>query len=128
MKGDRPTARIRKALNGLALYSCRSAPVEADCLDDVFIQGLYYYLVERLPPFTLLRAVLENDLRGMVRAPGTEASREQLTRLLALLEGYFPVSSFGSPAKVSRWLKKPGSREEEKEQHDDPFAGVRRGR
>lgn len=68
--------------------------------------GIVNYLVHRIPPGHFLGAVVSNDL---VEAIGRadENSLRGLRAIVAFFYNDAPSTSWGSPVKVSAWLRGP---------------------
>jgi hypothetical protein len=65
--------------------------------------GLILYFVDHVKPGRFLTAALQNNLSDTMVMADME-SRIGLYHLVAFLVNEAPIESWGSPAKVERWL------------------------
>jgi hypothetical protein len=68
------------------------------------IDSLVRYAEKRIPCGGALTGLLENDLRGFMSNADT-ATLEDLDNLFKFVYNVLPGNCWGSPVKVSRWLK-----------------------
>jgi len=69
-----------------------------------WIDGLERYFNEGIEPGGCLRAMLENDLQGVIRRMGPFESTGTLQGLLDLLAEGAPSLAWGSESAVNAWL------------------------
>lgn len=76
-----------------------------DLIRPEMIRALRRYADEKIETGGFLRAVLENDLKGAVDAADW-GNRAALSQFVIYCFNKIPAVSWGSPAKVEKWLEK----------------------
>lgn len=71
--------------------------------------GLHLYLTDRVETGGFLRCVLENDLARAITHAHPSLTMSQLKTLVLVVSSSFPDIAWGSPEKVSEWLKEEAS-------------------
>lgn len=67
------------------------------------LEGLRMYLEDGIETGGFMRAVLENDLKGVIKRASPDSLRA-LPLLINVLLGYVPLKAWGSPEAVAAWL------------------------
>lgn len=87
----------------------RLAQEAANCgIPGYMIPGLVRYIHDRIPPGDFLRYVLENNLM-MAAGHADDTNRRLLHAYCSFIYNYAPITSHGSPERVSAWLGEGGS-------------------
>lgn len=69
------------------------------------VDGLVSYVHDRRPTGSFLECVLSNDLKGAIER-GDDESIWGLKKIVVFLYTYAPGTCWGSPAKVTAWLRR----------------------
>lgn len=68
--------------------------------------GIINYVEHHIPPGDFLRSVFSNDLFGAAVHADSQ-NRTRLAEYVRFAHEEMPVGSYGSPANVLAWLRKP---------------------
>lgn len=93
-------------------YLAKKIEENIELLPEHMRDGIRLYVLEQCEPGGFMTAVLENDLKGAV-ARADHINKRALTQIVEYCMWTLPSNCWGSPEKVSAWLRP------EPEQSDD---------